>query len=205
MSSTSDKKKEKFNTVLNAYERIEQEKIKNFLACNGFPSSLKNTKKKRKKKEVSKEDKSAFTDEMLSVLYEYMYDAYLIDESVERDHTDIGRRHTLYDILKLGPDAYISMVNNLPAEGENEGEEKNQMRSRYLPSKLDIKRFAGLGGAVEMSQEAKNVLSTIIRACESGQIQKASALSNSNHGRVTIMQRDLITGHKIAGYDTVSV
>jgi len=97
------------------------------------------------------------------------------------------------------------MTKDLSAEGEKESETKRGEKNIYLPSKMDIKRFAGLGGAVEMSQDAKDVLSTIVRMNEASQIQRASALAASNHGRVTLMQRDLVLSHMISGYDTVPV
>jgi hypothetical protein len=208
MTSTSDKRKNKLRNIQNTYNKIEDEKLAEFLAYNGFFESSGDSdkgSKKRKNKEVDDADKNAFMDEMFSMLVDYVYDSYLLSDNVERSHKEVEDRPTLFDLLCMGPLAYNSMDKDLEAEGEKENETKIVEKTRYLPSKMDIKRFAGLGGAVEMSQDAKEVLSVLVRMNESSQIQKASALALSNHGRLTMMQRDLVLGHKIAGYDTVSV
>ena len=204
---SNEKKKTKFHTLVRQYNENEDDRLHEFLACNGFDlqdGQIKGSRK-RKKSSVSEEDKNAFVDEMFSILVDFAYDSYLLDSSVERDHLDVQERPTLHDILSLGPSNYISMNTNMAAEGEKEREAKHVEKSTYVPTKPDIRRAHFIGGAVEMSRESKDLLSTIIRLNEANQIQKASALAMSNKGRVTLMQRDLVLGHNIDGYDTVSV
>jgi hypothetical protein len=211
MATVSEKKRAKLANLLTTYRENERTRTQHFLTESGFPSTLGSYAghggkgKKRKKKEVDPKDKGAFVDEMFSVLIEYFYDSYLTDPEIERTHQSIPHRLTLHDLLTLGPDGYIVMKRNNPAEGKNECARKVGDKSRYLPSKMDIKRFSRLGGAVEMSQESKDLLSVIVRMNESSQIQKASSLANSNYGRRTLLQRDLVLGHTIEGFDTVSV
>lgn len=203
-----DIKVEKFKNIIDNHERIEDESLDKFISFNGFytKDTSKNVdNRKRDTSEITEEEKNAFFDEMISLFIDYSYDKYLMSKDTERNHSNIVDRPKFFDIISEGPSKYVSLDIGLETEGEEESKEKIHQKKYYLPCMADIKRSGELGGAIEMSKDAKEIISSIIQLNESTQIQKASVISASNNGRITLLKKDLVTSHKTSGLDTFSV
>jgi len=178
-------RKERFLGMVKKYQKNENERVEKYLeeGC-GFPTVTLTTEESMDHDSLGR---------LFSVYREYVYDSFL---GQGRTHKTIEDRPTLYDILENGPSNYISM---------NPGQEADSIRNMYLPTKEDVRRAHMLGGAIEMSSDGKVLLSSIMTLKEATQIQKTSALANSDRHRHTIKHRDLVLGHEMDGFDTVWV
>lgn len=180
-------RKERFMGLVRKYQGEEIERVEAYLrdGC-GFDGAELTTKQSS---DVSTET----VDRLFSVYREIVYDNHL---GVERDHRSIEDRPTLFDLLERGPKAHVSM---------DVHQEDDPARNMYLPTKEDIKRAHMLGGAVEMSSEARDLLSSIMMMKEAIHMQRTSALAESDRHRRTIKNRDLVLEHEMDGFDTVCV
>jgi hypothetical protein len=181
--NTMSDRKERFLRTVEKYQREENGRVGEYLeeGC-GFPTVTLTTEESRDHESLGR---------LFSVYREYVYDSFL---GQVRTHKTIEDRPTLYNILENGPSNYVSMD---PAQ------EADDVRNTYLPTKEDVRRAHMLGGAVEMSSDGKGLLSSVMMLKEATQIQKTSALANSDRHRHTIKRRDLVLGHEMDGFDTV--
>lgn len=177
-----EERKEKFLRTVEKYQKEESGRVEEYLeeGC-GFPKVNLTTE------ESTEPDQPVFLDKVFSLYREYVYDNYM---GQNRTHKTVETRPTLFGILENGPENYVSMGTY-------------QERNPYLPTKEDVRRAHMLGGAIEMSSDGKDLLSSIMRLKEATQIQKTSALANSDRHRHTIKSRDLVLGHEMDGFDTV--